>query len=90
MTRLGGTDMGDSIDVGFNWEKSCSACGEEYVNIGHPLKPGVVMMRDCACVRETETLPASRVTITSTRAPTPDERAEWRRACGRDDKVEGS
>lgn len=71
------------MDDGINWEKLCPCCGEEFVNIGHPLKPGVVMMRDCACVRETETLPANRVTITSLRAPTPEERAKWRLGYGK-------
>lgn len=69
--------------LGDDMEKACSVCGEEYINIGHPLKPGVIMMRDCACVRETETLRENRVSITTTRAPTLDERAEWRRGYGK-------
>jgi hypothetical protein len=58
------------------WEKMCSVCGEEFVNIGHPLKPGVIMMRDCACVRETKTVEG--VTIITARVPTLEERAKWR------------
>jgi len=67
------------------WEKLCSVCGEEYVNVGHPLKPGVIMMLDCACVRETQSHSGINVasTIITTRAPTPDERAKWRLGYGK-------
>lgn len=30
-------------------DEKCPTCGEQYVNIGHPLKPGVIMMRTCGC-----------------------------------------
>lgn len=79
MTRL--QDDKGSIDVGIGWEKMCSVCGEEYVNIGHPLKPGVIMMRDCACVRESQTYSGS--TIITTRVPTSEERAAWCRGHGK-------
>jgi hypothetical protein len=29
--------------------EDCPRCGSEYENVGHPLKPGVVMMRTCKC-----------------------------------------
>lgn len=31
------------------WKETCDACGARFENIGHPLKPGVVMMRSCKC-----------------------------------------
>lgn len=30
-------------------EDRCSQCGAEFENIGHPLKPGVIMQRHCKC-----------------------------------------
>lgn len=76
MTRL---EESFTMDAGI--ERSCSVCGEEYVNIGHSLKPGVIMMRDCACVRETERV--NGVTITTARAPTSEERMKWRFGYGK-------
>lgn len=40
----------------------CDACGAEYVNIAHPLKPGVTIMRRCAC--EVVTQPIENGTLT--------------------------
>lgn len=30
-------------------DTSCDVCGQKYENIGHPLKPGVIIMRVCGC-----------------------------------------
>jgi hypothetical protein len=29
--------------------EDCPRCGAEYENVGHPLKPGVIMMKTCKC-----------------------------------------
>ena len=30
--------------------EECPRCGVEYTNVGHPLTPGKIMMRVCACL----------------------------------------
>lgn len=47
------------------WENNCSQCGAEYENIGHPLKPGVIMMRLCKCVITIQSIPGGQITIIS-------------------------
>lgn len=58
-------------------DKCCSMCGEAYVNIGHPLRPGSIIQRVCACVFEHEQ--SGTTTIFSARAPTDEERAAFHR-----------
>jgi hypothetical protein len=41
----------------------CDTCGAEYENIGHPLKPGVVIMRRCKCEVVTQTHEYGTVTM---------------------------
>lgn len=31
-------------------DRFCTQCGAEYVNVGHPLRLGVVAQRQCRCV----------------------------------------
>jgi len=37
------------------FETHCPTCKTEYENIGHPLRPGVIMMRTCKCKYKTIT-----------------------------------
>jgi hypothetical protein len=46
----------------------CDGCGAEYENIGHPMKPGVIVMRVCRC--EVVTQPIKNGTITMLIPPT--------------------
>jgi len=44
--------MTETLKININspaQETHCSQCGTEYKNIGHPLKPGVIMMVTCDC-----------------------------------------
>jgi hypothetical protein len=41
---------GEAICNNIPYETHCSACGAEYRNIQHPMKPlGVIMSRECDC-----------------------------------------
>ena len=48
------------------FEKNCPHCGAPYENVGHPLKPGVIMMRVCKCEYESHTTQGPNGTITIT------------------------
>jgi len=67
-------------------EETCKQCGERFVNIGHPLKPGVIMQRICACVAEMHSSgPSSTVIIT--RPPTEKEREEFKKWSLREERA---
>jgi hypothetical protein len=41
----------------------CPLCASAYENIGHPLKPGVIMMRVCKCKITMQTTSNGTITI---------------------------
>lgn len=49
-----------------SFEENCSFCGAPFENIGHPLKPGVIMMQVCKCEYESHTTQGPNGTITVT------------------------
>lgn len=47
----------------------CLTCGQPYILIEHPLKPGVPMMAKCECKVEVVSQGATTITTTSPRRP---------------------
>jgi len=61
--------MPDPIQIG-PFPLWCPECKAEYENIGHPMKPGVIIMRVCKC--EIVTQPIENGTVTMLVPPTKD------------------
>jgi hypothetical protein len=56
----------ENSSLASSFEKDCPHCGAPHENVGHPLKPGVIMMRVCKCEYESHTTQGPNGSITVT------------------------